>query len=296
MKKVLFFLIPFWLAPLLAQSTAEEKVLQSVQQMMQNDDGTVIFSELYNDDRFSSEEKAFLGRLYEIFFQIPLFLKSEYESTGEIPTRSHIASGFGITPQSVDLLLTVMESDSRMPTLFERNPLSREIESLQPATIDAFIERRSGEVKVTQWEGQTLPAFELTTFQGEKIGNRDLAEKNLLIYFWFTGCPPCIRIAPHLDYVDRRYSASNFQVIGFNADHVIGVNATDQQREVYLREHNLSFANAHLDQATWEAFGNVQIFPTLFFVAPDGTIFRHMINYQDRETLESIIKALTQAR
>jgi len=294
MKKILLLLIPFWLAPVLAQSTAEEKVLQSVQQMIVSD-GTVIFSELYNDVRFSSEEKAFLGRLYEIFFQVPLFLKSEYERTGEIPTRSYIASSFGITPQSVDLLLMVMESDSRMPTLFERNSISREIESLQPATIDAFTERRSGEVKVTQWEGQTLPAFELTNFQGKKIGNQDLAEKNLLIYFWFTGCPPCIRIAPNLDYLDRRYSASNFQVIGFNADHVIGVNATDQQREVYLQEHNLSFANAHLDQATWEAFGNVQIFPTLFFVGSDGTIFRHMINYQDRDTLESIIKALTQA-
>ena len=294
MKKIFLVLIPFWLAPVLAQSTAEEKVLQSVQQMIESD-GTVIFSELYNDVRFSSEEKAFLGRLYEIFFQIPVFLKSEYERTGEIPTRSYIASSFGITPQSVDLLLMVMESDSRMPTLFERNSTSREIESLQPATIDAFIERRSGEVKVTQWEGQTLPAFEMTDFQGKKIGNQDLAGKNLLIYFWFTGCPPCIRIAPNLDYLDRRYSASNFQVIGFNADHVIGVNATDQQREAYLQEHNLSFANVHLDQATWEAFGNVQIFPTLFFVGSDGTIFRHMINYQDRETLESIIKALTQA-
>ncbi len=294
MKKILLVLIPFWLAPVLAQSTAEEKVLQSVQQMIESD-GTVIFSELYNDARFSSEEKAFLGRLYEIFFRVPLFLKSEYERTGEIPTRSYIASSFGITPQSVELLLSVMESDSRMPTLFKRNSISREIESLQPATIDAFIQRRSGEVKVTQWEGQTLPAFEMTDFQGKKIGNQDLAGKNLLIYFWFTGCPPCIRIAPNLDYLDRRYSASNFQVIGFNADHVIGVNATDQQREVYLQEHNLSFANVHLDQATWEAFGNVQIFPTLFFVGSDGTIFRHMINYQDRETLESIIKALTQA-
>jgi len=295
MKKILLLLIPFWLAPVLAQSTAEEKVLQSVQQMIVSD-GTVIFSELYNDVRFSSEEKAFLGRLYEIFFQIPVFLKSEYERTGEIPTRSYLASSFGITPQSVDLLLMVMESDSRMPTLFERNSTSREIESLQPATIDAFIQRRSGEVKVTQWEGQTLPAFEVTSFQGKKIGNQYLAEKNLLIYFWFTGCPPCIRIAPNLDYLDHRYSASNFQVIGLNADHVIGVNATDQQREVYLQEHSLSFANAHLNQATWEAFGNVQIFPTLFFVASDGTIFRHMINYQDRETLESVIKALTQAR
>ena len=101
MSKLLLLLIPFWLGPLLAQPTAEEKVLQSVQQMMANDAGTVIFSELYNDDRFNSEEKAFLGRLYEIFFQIPLFLKSEYERTGEIPTvrkRSRMDTTAGAVP------------------------------------------------------------------------------------------------------------------------------------------------------------------------------------------------------
>ncbi len=293
MRKVLLLLIPFWLAPLLAQSTANEKVLQSVRQMIESE-GTVIFSELYNDDRFNSDEKAFLGRLYEIFFQIPVFIKSEYEGTGEIPTRSHIASGFGISPQAVDLLLTVMESDSRMPTLFERSSLSREIESLQLGNIEVFIESRGSEVKVTQWEGQTLPEFELTTFQNEKMSSHDLAEKSVLLYFWFTGCPPCIRIAPTLADLDRRYSASNFQVIGFNADQVIGINATDEQRMAYLQESNLQFANVHLDQATWERFGNINVFPTLFFVASDGTIFRHMINYQDRETLESVIKALTQ--
>lgn len=181
-----------------------------------------------------------------------------------------------------------------MPTLFERSSLSREIESLQLGNIEAFIQSRGSEVKVTQWEGQTLPEFELTSFQNEKISSHNLAERSVLIYFWFTGCPPCIRIAPTLADLDRRYSASNFQVIGFNADQVIGINATDQQRKAYLQESGLHFANVHLDQATWEAFGNVNVFPTLFFVAPDGTIFRHMINYQDRETLESIIEALTQ--
>ena len=294
MRKILFILIPFWLAPLLAQSTAEEKVLQSVRPMIERD-GTVIFSQLYNDDRFNSEERAFLGRLYEIFFQIPVFLKSEYESTGEIPTQRHIASGFGISPQAVDLLLAVMESDFRMPPLFERDSLSREIESLQLENIEAFIQSRGSEVKVTQWEGQTLPEFELTSFQNEKISSHDLAQRSVLIYFWFTGCPPCIRIAPTLADLDRRYSASNFQVIGFNADQVMGINANDQQRKTYLQESNLHFANVHLDEATWEAFGNINVFPTLFFVASDGTIFRHLINYQDRETLESIIEALTQA-
>ncbi len=293
MRKTIFILILFWLAPLLAQSGAEKTVLDRVQQMVESQ-GTVIFSELYNDDRFSSEEKAFLGRLYEIFFQIPVLLKSEFESLGEMPTRRHIASSFGISPASVELLLLVMESDPRVPPLFERNPASQEIQSLKLDNIEAFIQRRGSAVKVTQWEGEPLPAFELTSFQGQKIQDNDFAGRNVLIYLWFTGCPPCIRIAPTLTDLDRKYSASNFQVIGFNADHVIGVNATDQQREAYLQEHNLHFENVHLDQATWAAFGNVNVFPTLFFVGSDGTIFRHMINYQDRETLENAIEELIQ--
>ena len=284
----------FWLAPLLAQSGTEKTVLDSLQRMVE-DQGTVFFSDLYNDDRFSSEEKAFLGRLYEIFFQIPAFLRSEYESMGEIPTRAHIASSFGVSPPSVELLLLVMESDAEVPPLFERDPVSREIQSLKLDNIEAFIQYRGSQVRVTQWEGERLPAFELTSFQGQTIGNNDTAGINVLIYLWFTGCPPCIRMAPTLADLDRRYSASNFQVIGFNADHVIGVNATNEQREAYLQEHDLHFENVHLDQATWEAFGSMNVFPTLFFVASDGTIFRHMINYQDRETLESVIEALTQA-
>ena len=84
MRKVLLLLIPFWLAPLLAQSTANEKVLQSVRQIIESE-GTVIFSELYNDDRFNSDEKAFLGRLYEIFFQIPVFYKVGIRGHGGDP-------------------------------------------------------------------------------------------------------------------------------------------------------------------------------------------------------------------
>ena len=284
----------FWLNPLFGQSSIEKNVLENVHRMMESQD-TVIFSELYNDERFSSEEKAFLGRLYEIFFQIPAFLKSEYESTGDIPARRDIAAGFGVSLQSVDLLLTVMEFDRRVPPLFQRNPQNKEIQSLELDNINAFIDRRGNTVKVTEWEGERLPVFELTSFQNQKLRSQDLAGKNVLIYFWFTGCPPCIRIAPILEALDRKYSASHFQVIGFNADQVIGLEVTDQQRKDYLQEHNLHYANVQVDQPTREAFGNINVFPTLFFVDSSGTIFRHMINYQDQETLESVIRELIQA-
>ena len=284
----------FWMSPLLGQTT-EQKVLQGVQEMMDSQQ-EVIFSELYNDDRFNSEEKAFLGRFYEIFFQIPAFLKTELEITGEIPTRQGISMGFGISRQSVNLLLAVMETDPRMPSLYQRKTETGEIESLELENINAFVDRRGGAaVKVTQWVGEPVPPFELSSFKDEIFRRQDLKGKNLLIYFWFTGCPPCIRIAPILEQLDRKYTDSNFQVIGFNANRVLELEVTDQPGQNYLQDGGLRFVNLHVDQPTRQAFGNINVFPTLFFVNTDGTIFQHIINFQDQEALESVIRELIQA-
>ena len=293
MQKTFLLSVLLWISPVLGQTT-EQKVLEGVQEMMRTQQ-EVIFSELYNDDRFSSEEKDFLGRLYEIFFQIPVFLKSELEITGEIPTRQQISTGFGISRQSADLLLAVMQTDPRMPSLFQLNTETGEIESLELENIDAFVARRGATVKVTQWVGEPVPPFELSSFQNETYRSQDLKGKNLLIYFWFTGCPPCIRIAPILQQLDRKYSDSNFQVIGFNADRILELEVTDQQRQDYLQDQGLRFVNLHVDRPTRQAFGNINVFPTLFFVDSDGTIFRHVINYLDREALESIVREFIKA-
>ena len=293
MKTTLLLSMLLWISPLLAQTT-EQRVIQAVEEMM-NSTGQVIFSELNNDDRFNAEDKAFLGRLYEIFFQIPTFLKTESEITGKIPTRQLIAAGFGITQKSADLLLAVMQTDPRMPILFELSPETGEIASLDVASIDAFVAQRGATVKVTQWVGESLPQFELTSFQDETIRSQDMAGKNFLVYFWFSGCPPCVRIAPILEQLNHQYSDSNFQVIGFNADRVLELETTDQQRQDYLQDQGLRFVNLHVDRPTRQTFGNINVFPTLFFVDSDGVIFQHIINFQDQEALESIVRELVQA-
>ncbi|MEE8583450.1 MAG: hypothetical protein V3T83_01220, partial [Acidobacteriota bacterium] len=128
MRKIV--LVLFLMPPLLAQSAVEKRVLQSIREMMTQEGGRVTFSTLNNNPSFSSDEKAFLGRLYEHFFQIPGVLKSEYESTGKIPTRKDLAATFGVTTTSVDLLLAVMQSDRRVPTMFSIDSSTREIGSL----------------------------------------------------------------------------------------------------------------------------------------------------------------------
>jgi len=293
MQKALLISAFLWISPLLGQTT-EQKVVQRVQDMMRTQE-EVIFSELYNDDRFNPEEQAFVGRLYEIFFEIPGFLKAEFESTGEIPVRGHISASFGISTPSVDLLLAVMQTDPRVPPLFHRNSETGEIESLQLENIAFFTDYLGTSVKVTEWVGARMPPFELASLENKAIHNQDLAGRNLLLYFWFTGCPPCIRLAPILSELDQKYSDSNFQVIGFNSDRVLELGVTDQQRHDYIHVHDLRFLSVHVDQAARQAFGNINVFPTLFFVDSDGIIVRHFINFQDQEALEEVIDELIQA-
>ncbi len=93
------------------------------------------FSKLHNDSRFEKEEKDFIGRMYEIFFQIPGFLKSEHERTDAIPTLRRIADHFEVTDNSIDLLLTVMAADRRVPSFFVRRP-HHQRDPLTPADPD----------------------------------------------------------------------------------------------------------------------------------------------------------------
>ncbi len=284
---VLLFLL---LTPLMAQQAIEIKVLQNVKKMMSGSGGRVTFSTLINDPSFSKEEKAFLGRLYEVFFQIPGVLKSEYESTQEIPSRKSLGANFGISAHSVDLLLAVMKSDPRVPSLFTLDSSSREIVSLNIPNIEAFVERRGAAVKMTSWEGQRLPSFQAKAFNGSSFSSADQKGQGTLVYFWFSGCPPCVRITPHLVELDSKYGDKGFRIIGVNADKVLGIGASDADRAEYLKGKGVDFLNVHMNDALRKAYGGINIFPTLFFADSVGNITDHLINYHDMATLEKAVR------
>lgn len=288
-----FFFLFLFLLPvnLGAQSAIESKVLQSIQSAWRQQ-GQITFSELYNSSEFSAEEKAFLGRLYEIFFALPAFWKAEWESTSKIPTVAATAASFGISPTSVKLLLQVMRTDPRVPPLFSWNEASEEITSLNLENIAAFLSQKGSGVRLTQWAGKPLPDFELESLDGKMISNKDIQDSHSLIYFWFTGCPPCNRLAPILAELERKYHSKGFRIVGFNADKLLQIGTSREAQQEYLKKRNLNFPNAQLSQPVWKAFGNVNVFPTLFFVKDGKTVFEHFVNFQSAERLEAVIEKM----
>ena len=260
-----------------------------VRVMMAEEDGRVDFSVLHSNDELTADQLEYLGRLYEVFFALPAYLQSEFRATGEIPAIGDIADDYRIHTDGVRLLLTVMTSDPRMPELILLDEASGEIASIDEEEIDEFVEKRGSQVKVAGWVGKPVPAFEVTTLDGGTITNQDLVGKNALLFFWETRCPISRRISPSMVELHKKYGGADLEILGLNVDDALKVKVSDRERRKFIADRGVEYPVAMLDEETHAAFGNINLFPAVFWVTSDGTIGELLFNYQDLATLENLV-------
>ena len=238
--------------------------------------------------RFTApEERAALDRLFNTFFKIPLFLAQQQKATGRPPTLAQIAEQFRLTvPGEADVLLRIMQADPRMPGFLERDAASGEITRVDVAAVLAHPRfGKALERTIAGWEGRPAPSFSAVAGDGRPTGTAALAGRPYLVYFWFSGCPPCARTAPLLRQLET--DVRGLAIVALNADAALEVPVGETERAAYARKNGWDFAAAEATEGTIEAFGSVSVFPTFFFVDRQGVIVRQLVNYQPLEALEA---------
>ncbi len=291
-------MVAFILAALLAAPQAPPAEVRVVEYLRANvkPGQRVVVSELYNTVFTGPEERAALNRLFNTFFKMPLYMAQHQKAAGKPPTLAEISEQFRFqVPGQADVMLRVMESDPRVPKFMARDAATGEITSVDVEAILAHPRfGKALERTITGWEGKPAPAFTTTTYDGKPFASEALSGTPHLLYFWFTGCPPCVRTSPLLAELDRAYAAKGFRVVGLNGDRVLEVPATDEDRAAYAKKNGWAFTLAHMTPATQEAYGAVSVFPTLFFVDRKGMVVKHFVNFQEKAALEGAIQVALQ--
>ena len=257
----------------------------------------VVVSDLYNNVFKTPEERKVLDRLFNTFFKIPLFVAQYKATTSQIPTLADISRQFNLRAAGeAAVLLSIIESDPRVPKFIARDLSTGEITSVDIEAIKK--DPKFGRVlerTLTGWAGRESPAFTMTLFDGKTLSSAQLKGRAFLLYFWFSGCPPCARIASHLVQLQNKYGGTAFTVVAANADRVLELEVTDAQRDAYVRKHGFNFPVGHLNRQMQEDFGAVNVYPTLFLVDRAGVIRKYYVNYQTLDVLQRDVETTLKA-
>jgi peroxiredoxin len=279
----------------LAQTDSQARILQYIRDHLKAGQPVEV-TELYNTVFTKPDERRALNKLYNDFFRIPMFIVRYQEKFSTPPGLKTIAQQFGLqNTEEADTLLRIMESDPRVPKFITCNPETGEITRVDIEMIRS--DPRFGPTathRLGGWQGVAAPEFDLVQLDATShIKSADLAGKVILLYIWFTGCPPCIKEAPALVGLQREFGPQGFTVLGANSDAMLGLSTSLESRRRYLREENISFPVLRWTREADRAYGSISIYPTLFLINRQGVIEGNWVGYTPPEELrQAVAKAV----
>ncbi|MBY0506152.1 MAG: TlpA family protein disulfide reductase [Bryobacteraceae bacterium] len=123
--------------------------------------------------------------------------------------------------------------------------------------------------------GETAPAFALTMDSGATIGPRDFGGKLLVLNFWASWCPPCLREMPSLHRFAQAMRGEGVVVAAVSIDG----NAEPYRR--YLQKLRPAFLTARDAEARVSASFGTFAWPETYVIDGSGRVRRKYIAERD---------------
>ncbi len=136
------------------------------------------------------------------------------------------------------------------------------------------------------------PDISLLSVDGEELRLPAYRGRPVLVTFWSTTCPSCVREIPHLSELYRELAPQGLEIIGIST-------AYDPPNQVLaMREsHEIPYpVTLDINADAAHAFGNIRVTPTSFLIAPDGRVVQSRIGRLDMKALRREILAMIAAQ
>lgn len=139
-----------------------------------------------------------------------------------------------------------------------------------------------------QLRSRPAPEVTFTTIAGEKIPLSAWRGKPVIVMFWATDCPACLKEIPHWQQLYRQYHAQGLEMIAVTMYY-------DPPSRVVAFAHSemlaypvaLDFRAEHA-----KAFGRVELTPTTFVIDGGGDIVKQITGMTDPNAVKNLIEQL----
>ncbi|KVW96809.1 peroxiredoxin family protein [Thiobacillus denitrificans] len=155
----------------------------------------------------------------------------------------------------------------------------------KPALIAVAVLAIAGALFFALMDRPSAPAVTFTTLEGKPIVLDELRGKVVLVNFWATSCPGCIKEMPDMVEAYNLYKDRGFEIIAVAMRY-------DPPNYVlnFVQTRQLPFPVVlDVDGEHARAFGNVQLTPTTFIIGKDGRILEQKLGELDFVKLNALL-------
>ena len=160
----------------------------------------------------------------------------------------------------------------------------------KPLLIAVAVLAIAGALVYALMEKPAAPAATFTTLEGKPIALNELRGKIVLVNFWATSSPGCVKEMPDLVETYKQYKDRGFEIVAVAMSY-------DPPNYVanFAKTRQLPFPVAlDVNGEHARAFGNVQLTPTSFIIGKDGRILEEKLGDLDFAKLKALLdKELT---
>jgi len=170
--------------------------------------------------------------------------------------------------------------------------------SIEDSTISASAQRTRAPIPERDPKAiESASSVEVTKLDGETFRLSDFRGKVLVVDFWATYCPPCVRQVPQLAELSKKYRDKGLEVVGLTSD-----DKADQEKVLeFLKkagaDYTIGYDNQWISSAflkgTEDETGAPPI-PQLFVISRDGRVVEHMIGDSPQRGIKYLEQVVNQ--
>ncbi|CAM3968290.1 redoxin domain-containing protein [Paenibacillus alkaliterrae] len=137
-------------------------------------------------------------------------------------------------------------------------------------------------------EGSMPPPFELADLDGSLQRLSDYEGKAVVVNFWGTFCPPCVKEMPEFERQFQKWKDQGLVILAINlSEDTLTVNN-------FVRRFELNYPILRDVNRKTERSYELKSYPTTFFIKPDGSIMEIKVGGMTEEDIDERIERLLQ--
>ena len=136
-------------------------------------------------------------------------------------------------------------------------------------------------------ELEKAPQFVLNDINGKKVKLSSYRGKIVILDFFATWCPPCVKEIPHFVNLQKKYGKKGFIMLGISLD-----SKNTKKLKKFIKEKKINYPILWANKKVKKDFGGIRAIPTTFVIDQKGMIYKKYVGYRSEKTFIKDIMAL----